>query len=329
MTQNTKFAMRATTAAALLVLGSAAMAAPAIDANIELDSTYNSGSALNSANNGGVSKTGMDQSGRLELNISQKAGTDYFVAGRATLLAQKGGGAGTDDLWVQLGSANADVKLGRFEAADMFPIAQDTVVNHAGSVYGMNLLRGRTDKFHAAASFNGGGAVKFELGLIDATDTAITGAAGAPNGAKGVRPVVMFSSGAFGIKVGAEMGQYGGVAGNKIDGAGFTANYTANGMTANLNFAQGKQDAAANNKTTSMGINGQIGAFALGFVSAKNDQLGGDVQVQTVHASYSIPLFGVAGASITPAISHSTVKDSVASTSKDVDALRVRIHYDF
>ncbi len=321
MTQNTKFVLRATTAAALLALGTLAMAAPAIDANIELDSTYNSGSALNSANNGGVSKTGMDQSGRLELNISQKAGTDYFVAGRATLLAQKGGGAGTDDLWVQLGSASADVKLGRFEAADMFPIAQDTVVNHAGNVYGMNLLRGRTDKFHAAASFNGGGALKFELGLIDATDTAL----GA--GTKGVRPVVMFSSGAFGFKVGAEVGKY--LSGNNVDGAGFTANYSANGMAANLNFAQGKQDAVANNKMTSMAINGQIGAFALGFVSAKNDQLGGDVQVQTVHASYSIPLFGVAGASITPAMSHSTVKDSVAGTSKDVDALRVRVHYDF
>jgi hypothetical protein len=214
------------------------------------------------------------------------------------------------------------VKLGRFEAADLFPIAQDTVVNHAGTVYGTNLLRGRTDKFHAAASFNGGGALKFELGLIDATDTALG------TGAKGVRPVLMYSSGAFGIKVGAESGQYG-VSGNKIDGIGFSANYSANGMSVNLNFAQGKQDAAADNKMTSIGVNALFGPFFAGFISAKNDQAGGDIQVQTVHASYNIPIFGVAGASITPAISHSTAKDSVLGKSQDVDAFRVRVHYDF
>ncbi|WP_158558886.1 carbohydrate porin [Rhodoferax lacus] len=316
MNQSSRFAVRATSVAVFLAMGTAAYAAPNVDANIELDSTYNSGSQLGSAG------TGMSQSGRLELNVSQKAGTDYFVAGRATLLAKKDGSAGTDDLWVQLGSASADVKLGRFEAADLFPIAQDTVVNHAGNVYGTNLLRGRSEKFHAALSVNGGSTLKFELGLIDATDAALG------TGAKGVRPVVMFSSGAFGFKVGAESGQYG-VSGNKIEGMGFTGNYSANGMAVNLNYAQGKQDAAADNKMTSMAINGQVGAFALGFVSAKNDQTGGDKQVQTVHASYSIPLFGVAGASITPAISHSTLKDSVLGTNQDVDAFRVRLHYDF
>jgi Porin-like glycoporin RafY len=316
MTQISKFVIRATAAAAFVAMGASAFAAPNIDANIELDSTYNSGSKLGSAG------TGMDQGGRLELNLSQKAGADYFVAGRATLVAQKGGAAGTDDLWIQLGSAKADVKLGRFEGADMFPVAQDTVVAHAGNVYGMSTLRGRTDKFHAALSLNSAGPVKFELGLIDATDAALG------TGAKGVRPVVSFSSGAFGFKVGAESGQYG-VSGNKVEGAGFTANYSANGMAVNLNYAQGKQDAAANNKMNAMSINGQVGAFALGLVSAKNDQAGGDTQVQTVYASYSMPLLGVAGASITPGISQSTVKDSVAGTSKDVSAVRVRLHYDF
>lgn len=311
-----KFVIRATALAAFAALSTSAFAAPNVDANIELDSTYNSGSQL------GTASTGMSQSGRVELNVSQKAGTDYFVAGRASLIAGKGGAATTDDMWVQLGSASADVKLGRFEAADMFPIAQDTVVNHAGTVYGAGLLRGRTDKFHAALNVNASSALKFELGLVDATDTAL----GA--GTKGVRPVLMFSSGAFGFKIAAESGQYG-VSGNKIDGMGFTAKYSADGMTVNLNFAQGKQDAAADNKMTSMAINGQVGAFALGFVSAKNEQTGGDKQVQTVHASYSFPLFGVAGASITPAISHSTLKDSVLGTSQDVDAFRIRLNYAF
>jgi hypothetical protein len=116
---------------------------------------------------------------------------------------------------------------------------------------------------------------------------------------------------------------------SRVDGTGFTAGYSANGMTVNLNFAQGKSDSATDNKMSSLAVNGQIGAFAAGVVSAKNDKVGGDQQVQTVHASYSFPLFGVAGASITPAISHSTLKDSVAATSQDVDAFRVRVHYDF
>ena len=283
MTQISKFILRATSAAAFIALTPAAFAAPAIDANIELDSTYNSGSSLGSA------KTGMDQGGRVELNVSQKAGTDYFVAGRASLLAKKDGTAGTDDMWAQIGSNSGSIKLGRFEAADLFPIAQDTVVNHAGTVYGTNSLRGRSEKFHAAGMFNLSSALSFELGLVDATDTAL---------------------GATGVK-------------------GTTVGYSANGMALNLNFAQGKQDAAADNKMTSMAINGKIGAFAAGLVSAKNEQVGGDLQITTVHASYNIPLFGVAGASVTPAISHSTVKDSVLNTSKDVDAFRVRINYAF
>jgi hypothetical protein len=315
MTQISKFILRATSAAAFIAMASTAIAAPAVDANIELDSTYNSGSKLGSAG------TGMDQGGRLELNISQKAGTDYFVTGRATLLAQKGGGAGTDDLWAQLGSNSASVKLGRFEAADLFPIAQDTVVNHAGNVYGTNSLRGRSEKFHAAGMFTLSSAASFELGLIDATDAAL----GA--GVKGARPVLTFSTGAVTVKLGAEMGKY--LSGRNLDGMGATVGYSANGMALNLNFAQGKSDAATDNKMSSLAVNGQIGAFAAGVVSAKNDQAGGDIQVQTVHASYSFPLFGVAGASITPAISHSTAKDSVLGKSQDVDAFRVRVHYDF
>ena len=316
MTQISKFILRATSAAAFIALTPAAFAAPAIDANIELDSTYNSGSSLGSA------KTGMDQGGRVELNVSQKAGTDYFVAGRASLLAKKDGTAGTDDMWAQIGSNSGSIKLGRFEAADLFPIAQDTVVNHAGTVYGTNSLRGRSEKFHAAGMFNLSSALSFELGLVDATDTAL-----GATGVKGTRPVLAYSAGALSVKLGAEIGKY--LSGRNVDGMGATVGYSANGMALNLNFAQGKQDAAADNKMTSMAINGKIGAFAAGLVSAKNEQVGGDLQITTVHASYNIPLFGVAGASVTPAISHSTVKDSVLNTSKDVDAFRVRINYAF
>lgn len=321
MTRITSCALRATSAAALLALATAASAAPTIDANIELDSTYNSGSALKSTTPG-QDKTGMDQSGRLELNISQKAGNEYFVAGRATFLAQKGGGAGTDDLWAQLGSNSASIKLGRFEAADLFPVPQDTVVNHAGTVYYANFLRGRTDKFHAAGIFTPSGALNFELGLIDATDSAL-----GTTGVKGARPVVTYASGPLTLKLGAEFGKY--LSGRNVDGIGANVGYTAGLVGLNFNFAQGKQDAATDNKLSSFGVNAQYGPFFAGYIAAKNEQAGGDNQIQTIHASYNIPIFGVKGASITPAISHSSNKDSVLNKTTDVDAIRVRVHYDF
>jgi hypothetical protein len=139
-------------ATALTAMASSAVAALTFDTNIGLDGIYNSGSGLASTTLGAV-QIGMDQTGRLELNIAQKAGSEYFVAGRATLLAQKNGIASNDDLWAQLGTNVASIKLGRFEATDLFPVPQDTVVNHAGTVYLANLLHGRSDKFHAAGVY--------------------------------------------------------------------------------------------------------------------------------------------------------------------------------
>ena len=46
MTQISKLVLRATAAATFIALAPAAFAAPNVDANIELDSTYNSGSSL-------------------------------------------------------------------------------------------------------------------------------------------------------------------------------------------------------------------------------------------------------------------------------------------
>ncbi|MCX7258460.1 MAG: carbohydrate porin, partial [Polaromonas sp.] len=126
-------------AVAALCAGNA-LAAPTVDANIEFDNTYRSGSKVDN-----TADEGLGQGGRVELNVSGKAGADMLVAARASLLAKTDGTAATDDMWVQLGSAKGDVKLGRFEAADLFPLAQDTLINHAGNVYYGNALRGRKD----------------------------------------------------------------------------------------------------------------------------------------------------------------------------------------
>jgi hypothetical protein len=59
------------------------------------------------------------------------------------------------------------------------------VVNHAGTVYLANLLKGRSDKFHVAGVFSPGGDLTYELGVIDASNFALCGL-----GAKGARPVI-------------------------------------------------------------------------------------------------------------------------------------------
>lgn len=92
MNHAVKFSARTAVAAAVLAVGSSAFAAPNFDANIEFDNTYRSGSAVKAV------EKGLGQSGRVELNASGKAGTNMFVAARASFLAKKDGTAVTDDM---------------------------------------------------------------------------------------------------------------------------------------------------------------------------------------------------------------------------------------
>ena len=130
MIRKTQFAV-----AIAALISAPAFAAVGWDANIELDTTYQ--------NNG----RGASQSGRFELNAFSK--TDKgggFVAGRASLIAGKGGATTVDDMWVQMGNASGDIKLGRFEAADVFPVGKDVIVEDGGTPtgYRTNTFRGRT-----------------------------------------------------------------------------------------------------------------------------------------------------------------------------------------
>ena len=125
MKKSSSFALTALAGAILMAVSSSTFAAAEVQANVEIDSTNSSGSVMARADEG------LKQSGRVEVNVSGKAGDNGFVAGRASLLANKNGTVTADDMWVQLGSATGDIKLGRFEAADLFPLNGDTLVEHA------------------------------------------------------------------------------------------------------------------------------------------------------------------------------------------------------
>lgn len=299
MIRKTQFAV-----AIAALISAPAFAAVGWDANIELDTTYQ--------NNG----RGASQSGRVELNAFSK--TDKgggFVAGRASLIAGKSGTtkneALVDDMWVQIGNAAGDIKLGRFEAADVFPLGKDVMVDDGGtpSGYRTNTFRGRTSDAHAALTLNAGGGVGFELGVMAAAKNT------------GIRPVVSFGMNGFSAKVGLENGKN--AAGSKVSGAGITLGTTMAGAGLNLSYGSGKTTAAAAGsasvKGSSLGLNATMGAAGLGYIMDKT----AGVKENTFYAAYSLPLFDT-GATITPAASYSKADGETKRIS-----LRARVNYAF
>ena len=275
------------------LIAAPAFAAVGFDANIELDTKYQNAGR------------GASQSGRVELNAFSK--TDKgggFVAGRASYLATKGGSAAIDDMWVQIGNSAGDIKLGRFEAADLFPAGKDVIVEDGGAAagYRTNAFRGRTGDAHAALNLNAGGGIGFELGLMAAAKNT------------GIRPVVSFGMNGFSAKVGLETGKN--AAGQKVNGAGITVGTTLAGAGLNVNFGSGKVN---NVKGSSFGVNATFGPAGIGYILDKN----GSNKDSVVYAAYSLPLFDT-GATITPAASYAK------GTGKEKQiGLAARINYAF
>jgi len=306
--------------AAATLIAAPAFAAVGFDANIEQDNTYEN---LN---------RGMTQGGRVELNAGAKVEAGGgFVAGRATAILSKSGGASVDDMWVQLGTAQADVKLGRFEAADLSPAGKDTLVEDAGSAsgYHANWLRGRFGNaatsgngvFHGALTVNAAPGVGFELGLVDSKSA---------DQAKGVRPVVSFAAGPLAVKLGMEAGSFaagGTMNGAKFSGAGATVGGTFSGVGLNVNLASGKIKSTATTaeqKVTGFGVNATFGAAGVGYVLDKQTVgTAASTKDSTFYAAYSLPLFGT-GATITPAVS-----TSKGTGKSNATGLRARINYAF
>ncbi|WP_338415742.1 carbohydrate porin [uncultured Sphaerotilus sp.] len=302
MIRKTQFAV-----AIAALISAPAFAAVGWDANIELDTTYQN-SALNVAT-GVAGPRGASQTGRVEINAFSK--TDKgggFVAGRASLLAGKGGSTGVDDMWVQIGNAAGDVKLGRFEAADVFPVGKDVIVEDGGAPtgYRTNTFRGRTSDAHAALTLNAGSGIGFELGVMAAAKNT------------GIRPVVSFGMNGFSAKVGLENGKN--AAGKKVSGAGLTVGTTMAGAGLNASFGSGKVDGV---KGSSFGLNGTFGPAGVGYIMDKTNFTTGTKKENTFYAAYSLPLFDT-GATITPAASYSKADGDTKRI-----GLRARINYAF
>lgn len=341
MSQSMKFAFRATSVAAIAMVSASAFAAAEFDANIELDSKYQN------------NDRGASQSGRVELNASKKVGSKYFIAGRATYLSHPDGTAGTDDLWAQIGSEQADIKLGRFEAANLFQTPGDVIVEYAGfSPYQANLLRGRqgvtsngSAPFHAAVNVQLGGGLSFELSGVSTKGSGF---------ATGFRPVLNYANGPLHLAAGIEALKFNGTPltttqstsctidsitntctfgtittsatpGVSRTGYGLTGDYNFGAFTLTANYAQVKNLQGI--KANTFGVMASIEGLTLAGVYGKGSSTNADDKVNTYWIAYAIPFFDVKGATITPAASWS--KAGGTNTAPNASAFSLRVHYDF
>jgi hypothetical protein len=292
--------------AAALVAAGAAHAGVTFDANIENDTTIKGKQ--------GTTKSATSNGGRIELNAKAelaKSG-DNFVNAKASLIIPTSSTdkVGVDDAWIQFGNSMADLKVGRQEATDLFPLGKDTVVEAAlaDQGYRANALRGRKGdgQLHAVAGLNAAPGLRLELGLV-------TEKSGTPAVAYGVRPTVVYNSGALTLRAGAESYKKDG---ESYSGTGVSVGYAvAEGVNLNANVAKNSDLDAS-----SFGLNATIGAAGVGMVQDKKD----DNKVTTYYAAYTFPLLGVKGASITPAFS-----SSKATGVDNLNAFKVRLNYAF
>jgi len=296
--QNT---LKLVAAAAALAAASLAHADVSIGANIEHDITKAKGADMAS-------------SGRVEVGLGAKATNgDSFVAGRLAVEAGTAGGASPAiaDAWIQYGTSAFDLKLGRFEGIGLDAKGKDTYIigRAAGYHATTGAVRGRvaTGQVHAALGVNAAPGLRFEVGMVSAK-------AGETNG---FRPVVSYTSGPLSVAVGVELlKNVGGVAGASQTGFGTSIGYDlGGGTTVGATLAKNNDTDAS-----TYGAYANIGALGLGYV---HDDNGATATSNAFYAAYTLPLLGVKGASLTPAISFG--KNAGVSDS----GVRLRFNYTF
>jgi hypothetical protein len=270
----------------------------------------------------------IDQSGRLLGGVSgvRDASQDRYISANAQILLNMDGSITADDAWIAMGKqADWEVKLGRFEAYNLFPAGQDTVLNHASgvNVYTTSYARGRSGNGQINLSKTAG-STYFEV------STNFMSAGAADTNAVFLRPVVSVGLGdAFRLAAGAEINATAddADAANDFTGYGATLNYSADMLSVNVNFATRDYDVTGTQTETSMGINAQYGNAFIGYVNAVNDNGGAtDPEVNTFYASYKFAnIMDVEDLALYLGASTSEVKDSDnADTS-----VRLRVKYLF
>ncbi len=130
-----------------------------------------------------------------------------------------------------------------------------------------------------------------------------------------MRPAVSYTTGPITLRAGVESVKVVG-GGDSTNGVGLSMGYALDkDSSMNLNFAKMEDD-------KSFGVNATFGPAGVGVIMDKGAN---SAKNTTFYAAYSLPLFGVKGATITPAVSFAK-----GGTGTDNQfAARVRINYAF
>jgi len=246
--------------------------------------------------------------GGLDVQLHTPLRGDYFAALGLRLSLNRPADVARGDSWVQVGNRVADLKLGRFEAMDLFPLGKDVALEAVPGYrpYLVNRLRGRADNGsrQVALGLNLGEAWRAELSWMSSQNTGQF---------EGLRTGASYQSGPWRLRGGVESVQA--VDGEKSTGLGFSAGYVLDDDVGfNLSFATIDKD-------SSLGLNASLGALGLGWLSVIDDRSLG--KSNALYAAYTMPLTRWKGAVLTPGIS---LAKGDATTEMQLST-RVRLQY--
>lgn len=224
-----------------------------------------------------------------------------------------------DDLYFQFGKTNTwDVQIGRFEAINLVPLGRDTLVANVGGVqvYEANIARGRKDDvLHTAFHVGSADKFLFELGVMANKngDDEFTA----------VRPAMTYNMGNVKLHAGFESISDDGV---DFDGFGIGAGFKLGSGHVNASYAHG--EAENDNKVDTFAVNYTDSRFGAGYLHSEADGAGSaDPSVDTLYATYTMPLLNLKDATVTFALN--TSKADNVGDNDTLNAAKVRFNYTF
>ncbi|WP_375057951.1 carbohydrate porin [Zobellella sp. DQSA1] len=266
-----------------------------------------------------------DQTGRLLLDISGErvADSGAYAKFKAQPTLATNGGVGSDDAWFAFGRSDVgEMKIGRFEALDLFPLGQDVFVEHSGDtssglytdgsayLYMAKEARGRAgDAGHVMVSRQLGD-VYLELATLFGDRSDLFNVVDGARRYHGheltkekdsivVRPALRWQFGDFSLALGAEHNLVEDAIiddeGRKVarrTGYGTTFGWQSGVIKANLNAAYLD---ALNEENLTLGANVLFDKFGLGYIYGRNkiteaatgyEYLEGTQESNTVYTSY-------------------------------------------
>ncbi|EKO3687253.1 carbohydrate porin [Vibrio metschnikovii] len=228
------------------------------------------------------------QSGRILVQIAaeREVANDHYLRVQVQPLLKSSGDVDLDDAFFAIGrQADWELKIGRFEGFDMFPVGQDTMLDFAADAepYRMKDARGRGDygQVSYAKSID---SLYFELGSLFKQND------GADKNAVFVRPVVAFQATdnlRFAAALEANLTADKADAANDYLGYGATVNYSVQDFSLDLSYAYRDFDVTGTEKDTSIGAVIQYKRFGLGHIYSQADT-GSKEKMNTTWASYEI-----------------------------------------